>query len=162
VAEIGRQITKDYTDPLPLRLVGLLKGGCFLLADLARAIERETSLDFMAVRSYGQGTRSSGQLRVTKDLDDPIAGLDVLVIEDIVDTGQTLGRVLDMLRGREPRSLRVATLLDKPSRRVRDVELAYVGFEIPDEFVVGYGLDYAERYRNLRDICVLEAASGAP
>jgi hypoxanthine phosphoribosyltransferase len=159
VAEMGRRIQQDYPErpgEPPLRLVGILKGACFFLADLARAIDRPVSMDFICVHSYGQSTVSSGEIQITKDLDHEIADLDVLVIEDIVDTGLTLTYLLDVLRQRRPRSLRVATLLDKPGCRVRPVELAYVGFEIPNEFVVGYGMDHAQLYRNLPDICVLE------
>jgi len=154
VAEMGRQIAADYPDG-PLRLIAILKGACFFLSDLARSIQRDISLDFMGIASYGRNKTSSGEVRVTKDLDTEIAGLDVLVVEDIVDTGITLNYLCDVLQQRRPRSLRIAALLDKPSRRIKPVDVAYVGFEIPDEFVVGYGLDYGERYRNLRDICVL-------
>jgi hypoxanthine phosphoribosyltransferase len=159
VAELGRQIATDYPDG-PLRLIAILKGACFFLSDLARAIGRDVSLDFMGISSYGRSKTSSGEVRLTKDLDNEIAGLDVLVVEDIVDTGITLTYLCHVLEQRKPRSLRVAALLDKPSRRIRPVDLAYVGFQIPDEFVVGYGLDYDEKYRNLRDICVL--AEGLP
>jgi hypoxanthine phosphoribosyltransferase len=153
VAEMGRQITADY--PGPVRLIAILKGACFFLSDLARAIDRDVSLDFMGIASYGRNKTSSGEVRVTKDLDTEIAGLDVLVVEDIVDTGITLNYLCHVLQQRKPRSLRIATLLDKPSRRIKPVDVAYTGFQIPDEFVVGYGLDYGEKYRNLRDICVL-------
>jgi hypoxanthine phosphoribosyltransferase len=163
VAEMGRQIAADYGDR-PLRLIAILKGACFFVSDLARAIGRDVSLDFMGIASYGRNKTSSGEVRVTKDLDNEIAGLDVLVVEDIVDTGITLTYLCHVLEQRKPRSLRIATLLDKPSRRLQAVEVAYTGFQIPDEFVVGYGLDYAEQYRNLRDICVLAegAAEGTP
>jgi hypoxanthine phosphoribosyltransferase len=160
VAELGRQISEDYREAESLHLVGMLRGACFFFADLARAIGRDTSMDFMRVRSYGDGTESSGEILVTKDLEEDIGGLDVLIVEDIVDSGRTAACLNTLLSRRNPRSLRIATLLNKPSRRVTPVELAYVGFEIPDEFVVGYGLDYAERYRNLPDICVLEMAAG--
>ena len=155
VAEMGRQIAADYPDA-PLRLIAILKGACFFLSDLARAIGRDVSIDFMGIASYGRDKTSSGEVRVTKDLDNEIAGLDVLVVEDIVDTGITLNYLCQVLQQRKPKSLRIATLLDKPSRRVKPVDVAYIGFKIPDEFVVGYGLDYAEKYRNLADICVLE------
>ncbi|MBI3664949.1 MAG: hypoxanthine phosphoribosyltransferase [Acidobacteria bacterium] len=154
VAEMGRQITADYAEG-PLRLIAILKGACFFLCDLARAIDRDVSIDFMGISSYGRDTSSSGEVRVTKDLDHEIAGLDVLIVEDIVDTGITLDYLHRILEQRGPRSLRIAALLDKPSRRRKPVRLAYTGFQIPDQFVVGYGLDYGERYRNLADICVL-------
>jgi hypoxanthine phosphoribosyltransferase len=158
VAELGRRIAADYPprdgDP-PLHLIGVLKGAAVFVADLARAIDREVSFDFVAVRSYGGEVQSSGEIRLTKDIEEEIAGRDVLLVEDIVDTGLTVKWLCNHLRRRGPRTLRVAALLDKPGRRVEPVELKYVGFEIPDEFVVGYGLDYAQRYRNLADICVL-------
>jgi hypoxanthine phosphoribosyltransferase len=158
VAELGRRIAADYPasegDP-PLHLIGVLKGAAVFVADLARAIGREVSFDFIGVSSYGGGMQSSGEIRLSKDIDEEIGGRDVLLVEDIVDTGLTVEWLCKHLQRRGPRTLRIATLLDKPSRRVQPVELSYVGFEIPDEFVVGYGLDYAQRYRNLADICVL-------
>jgi hypoxanthine phosphoribosyltransferase len=154
VAEMGRQVAADYADR-PLRLIAILKGACFFLSDLARAIDGDVSIDFMGIASYGRSKSSSGEVKVTKDLDSEIAGLDVLIVEDIVDTGVTLTYLYKVLQQRKPHSLRIATLLDKPSRRIKPVDVAYVGFQIPDEFVVGYGLDYAEKYRNLSDICVL-------
>ena len=156
IREMGSQIAADYPDGR-LRLICILKGACFFLADLARAIPRDVGLDFMGIASYGKNQTSSGQVRVTKDLDASIEGADVLIVEDIVDSGVTLQYLTNMLEQRHPRSLRIAALLDKPERRLRKVDVAYVGFEIPDEFVVGYGLDFDERYRNLRDICVLSA-----
>lgn len=163
VEEMGRRITADYPErpgEPPLHLVGVLKGSIVFLADLARAIERHVSFDFIGAASYGSSTKSSGKIRLAKDLDQEIAGLDVLLIEDIVDTGLTVGWLLDHLERKNPRSIRVAALLDKPSRRVKPVSLAYVGFEIPDEFVVGYGLDYAQRHRNRADIAVLRGVKG--
>ncbi len=160
VAALGRQINDDYKATETLHLVGMLRGACFFFADLARSIARDTSMDFMRVRSYGDGTESSGEILVTKDLEEDIGGLDVLIVEDIVDSGRTASCLNTLLGRRNPRSLRIATLLDKPSRRITPVELAYVGFEIPDQFVVGYGLDFAERYRSLPDICVLETVGG--
>ncbi len=159
VAELGRHIARDYPDG-PLRLIAILKGACFFLSDLARAIERDVSLDFMGIASYGRSKTSSGEVRVTKDLDNEIAGLDVLIVEDIADTGITLNYLYQLLQQRKPRTLRVAALLDKPSRRLKPVDLAYIGFQIPDQFVVGYGLDYDDRYRNLSDICVLVDGPG--
>ena len=164
VAEIGRAIEADCpagTGLPPLRLIGVLKGAAVFLTDLARRIRRTLSVDFIGVASYGQATETLGQVRLTKDLDHDIAGLDVILVEDIVDTGLTLRYLLGLLERRQPRSLRVATLLDKPSQRVEPVELDYVGFEIPDEFVVGYGLDFDQQYRNLPDIRVLTGGTGA-
>ncbi len=155
VAELGARIDADYPSGT-LHLVGILKGACFFLADLARAIRRETIIDFMAIASYGKNKTTSGAVKLTKDLDLPVEGADVLLVEDIVDSGVTLNYLIHTLETRKPRSVRIAALLDKPERRIRPVELAYRGFEIPDEFVVGYGLDFAEKYRNLRDVCVLE------
>ena len=154
IRELGRQIDTDYPDGV--FLVGILKGACFFLADLARAISRPVRLDFIGISSYGKGKTSSGQVKLTRDLDSSIEGADVLIVEDIVDSGVTLSYLTNVLTQRRPRSLRIAALLDKPERRLRPVEVAYVGFEIPDEFVVGYGLDYAEHYRNLPDVCILE------
>ena len=154
VKAVARQITEDYKGER-VHLIGVLKGACFFLADLAREIDLETSIDFISVASYGKGKDSSGQVRLLKDLDTSIAGLNVILIEDILDTGRTLRYLLGILRQRKPKSLRVAALLDKPSRRLTPVKGDYVGFTIPNEFVVGYGLDYAERYRNLKDVCIL-------
>jgi hypoxanthine phosphoribosyltransferase len=155
IGEMGTQIDSDYPSGT-LHLVCILKGACFFLADLARSIEREVFVDFMGISSYGRGKTSSGAVKLTKDLDMTIEGADVLLVEDIVDTGVTITYLINILEQRKPKSIRIAALLDKPSRRLRPVKVAYTGFEIPDEFVVGYGLDYAERYRNLRDVCVLE------
>ncbi len=155
IAELGCQIDSDYPDGT-LYLICILKGACFFLADLARAIKRDTFIDFMGISSYGSGKTTSGEVRVTKDLDISVQGADLLIIEDIIDSGVTLNYLTQLLQQRHPRSVRIATLLDKPQRRMREVDVAYVGFQIPDEFVVGYGLDHAERYRNLRDVCVLE------
>ena len=132
-----------------------MKGACIFLSDLVRELGLDTSIDFIAVSSYGKGKQSSGQVRVLKDLDSSIQGLNVVLVEDILDTGLTLSYLLRILRQRKPKTLRVAALLDKPSRRIKDVKADYIGFKIPNEFVVGYGLDYAERYRNLKDVCIL-------
>ena len=156
VQEMGRQIAADYPDG-KLYLVCILKGACFFLSDLARAIPREVFIEFMGVSSYGTAKQTSGEVRVTKDIDVKLEDAHVLIVEDIVDSGVTLSYLLEVMKARKPRSLRITALLDKPERRQRPVQVSYVGFEIPDEFVVGYGLDYAERYRNLRDVCVLEA-----
>ncbi len=155
ILELGAEIDRDYPEGT-LFLICILKGACFFLADLARAIERDTFIEFIGISSYGKEKTSSGQVRVTKDLDISVEGADLLIVEDIIDSGVTLNYLTQLLQQRHPRSVRIATLLDKPERRVREVDVAYVGFQIPDEFVVGYGLDYAERYRNLRDVCILE------
>jgi len=155
VRELGAQIERDYPDG-PLFLVCILKGAFAFLADLSRAISRPVQIDFLSVSSYGKAKTSSGEVRLVKDLDMSIEGANVVVIEDIVDTGITLTYLIHVLSQRKPRSIRIAALLDKPSRRMRPIKVDYRGFEIPDEFVVGYGLDYAEQYRNLKDICVLE------
>lgn len=154
VRELGAQIDRDYPDG-NLHLICILKGGAFFLADLARAIRRDVVVDFIGISSYGQGKTTSGEVRITRDLDVSLEGDDVLIVEDIVDSGVTLNYLVHLLEQRRPRSIRIAALLDKPDRRQRPVEVAYVGFRIPDRFVVGYGLDYAERYRNLKDVCVL-------
>jgi hypoxanthine phosphoribosyltransferase len=155
ILELGAQIDHDYPDGT-LYLICILKGACFFLADLARAIKRDTFIDFMGISSYGKEKTSSGQVRVIKDLDIAVEGSDLLIVEDIIDSGITLNYLTQLLQQRNPKSVRIATLLDKPERRLRPVDVAYVGFHIPDEFVVGYGLDYAEKYRNLRDVCILE------
>lgn len=154
VREVAQQITKDYKGER-VHLIGVLKGACIFLSDLVREINLDTSIDFIAVSSYGKNKESSGQVRVLKDLDSSIESLNVILVEDILDTGLTLSYLLRVLEQRKPKSLRVAALLDKPSRRLKPVKGDYVGFTIPNEFVVGYGLDYAERYRNLKDVCVL-------
>jgi len=156
VREMGREIDRDYPDG-NLHLICILKGACFFLADLARALRRDAFVDFMGISSYGKGKTTSGEVKVTKDLDISVEGADLLIVEDIVDSGVTLNYLVNLLEQRKPRSIRIAALLDKPDRRQRPVDVAYVGFRIPDEFVVGYGLDYAERYRNLRDVCILES-----
>jgi hypoxanthine phosphoribosyltransferase len=157
VDELGRQLRSDYAGRTPI-LVGVLKGAVVFLADLMRAIDAPCECDFIAVSSYGASTRSSGIVELTKDLSVPIEGRDVLIVEDIVDTGRTLAYLLRNLETRQPRTVRVCALLDKVSRREVPVELDYVGFAIPDEFVVGYGLDFAGLYRNLPYIGVLDAA----
>jgi hypoxanthine phosphoribosyltransferase len=155
VAELAREIRADAGPDTPVHLVAVLKGAFIFLADLLRAFEGPVTCDFLAVSSYGGGTSSSGQVRLTKDLDRPIEGRDVVLIEDIADTGLTLSYIQEMLRNRAPRTLRTACLLSKPSRRTIDVPVEYIGFEIPDRFVIGYGLDVDERYRNLPDIGVM-------
>ncbi|MFB3829762.1 MAG: hypoxanthine phosphoribosyltransferase [Bryobacteraceae bacterium] len=155
IQQLGAQIGRDYPNG-SLHLICILKGACFFFADLARAIKRDVYVDFMGISSYGKDKKTSGEVKVTKDLDYSLEDAHVLLVEDIVDSGITLSYLMHVLEQRKPRSIRIAALLDKPDRRQRPVEVAYVGFRIPDEFVVGYGLDYAERYRNLRDVCVLE------
>jgi hypoxanthine phosphoribosyltransferase len=154
VRAVAQHITRDFKGER-VHLIGVLKGACIFLSDLVREINLETSIDFIAVSSYGRSKDSSGQVRLLKDLDTSIKGLNVILVEDILDTGLTLNYLLRVLRQRKPRALRVAALLDKPSRRLQPVKADYIGFTIPNEFVVGYGLDYAERYRNLKDVCVL-------
>jgi hypoxanthine phosphoribosyltransferase len=154
VREVAHQITKDFKGER-IHLIGVLKGACIFLSDLVREINLETSIDFIAVSSYGKNKESSGQVRLVKDLDSSIEGLNVIVVEDILDTGITLTYLLRVLAQRKPKSLRIAALLDKPSRRIKEVKADYIGFKIPNDFVVGYGLDYAERYRNLKDVCIL-------
>lgn len=155
IQEIGDQVSRDYAGK-SVHLVCVLKGGSFFMCELAKRITVPVSLDFMSVSSYGSGTKSSGVVRIVKDLDEPLQGKDVLVVEDIVDSGRTLSYLMEMLRDRKPASLRLCTLLDKPDRRVVDVNVDYTGFQIPDEFVVGYGLDFDQKYRNLPYIGVVE------
>lgn len=155
IKEIGEQISRDYAGR-QVHLVCVLKGGSFFMCELAKRITVPVSLDFMSVSSYGSETKSSGVVKIVKDLDESLKGKDVIVIEDIVDSGRTLSYLMEMLKNREPASLRLCTLLDKPERRVVDVHVDYTGFQIPDEFVVGYGLDYDQRYRNLPYIGIVE------
>ena len=155
IKELGAQIAADYRDG-DLYLLGILKGAFVFLSDLARAIQRPVKIDFIGISSYGKGKTSSGEVKLTRDLDSTIEGADVLVVEDIVDSGVTLTYLVHVLEQRRPRSIRIVALLDKPERRKAPVKVDYVGFQIPDEFVIGYGLDFAEDYRNLRDVCVLE------
>jgi hypoxanthine phosphoribosyltransferase len=154
VAEMGAQITRELNGET-LVMVGVLKGAAPFLADLARAVEADATFDFVATSSYGQGQRSSGAVKLIKDLDQPIEGKNVLVVEDILDTGLTLSYLRKLFLQQHPKTLRIATLLDKPSRRIEKIEPDYVGFSIPNLFVIGYGMDYAERYRNLPDICIM-------
>src|SRR3954471_18832131 len=156
VAELGAQISKDYVDRR-LVLVSVLKGSFVFTADLARAIDGQLRVEFLGVRSYGEGTSSSGVVQITQDLSRPIEGEDVLIVEDIVDTGLTIAHLLELLRTRHPASVKVCALLHKPARTKVEVPIHYLGFTIEDRFVVGYGLDWAERYRNLPFIGVVEA-----
>ena len=155
IKELGAEITRDYAGLNPL-LIGVLKGACFFLSDLLRAIDTRVSIEFMAISSYGSSTRTSGEVRIMKDLDVAIEGRHILVVEDIVDTGLTLSYLLANLASRGAASVKLAALLDKHERRQKEVKIDYLGFQIPDEFVVGYGLDFAERYRNLPFIAVLK------
>ena len=155
IQEIGDQISRDYAGK-QVHLVCVLKGGSFFMCELAKRISVPVSLDFMSVSSYGSDTKSSGVVKIVKDLDESLKDKVVVVVEDIVDSGRTLSYLLEMLRDRGPRSLRLCTLLDKPERRVVEVKVDYTGFQIPDQFVVGYGLDYDQRYRNLPYIGVVE------
>ena len=154
IKEMGEQISRDYAGK-QIHLICVLKGGSFFMCELAKRITTDVSLDFMSVSSYGSDTKSSGVVKIVKDLDESIQGKDVLVVEDIIDSGRTLSYLMEMLRDRKPASLKLCTLLDKPNRRVVDVDVDYTGFQIPDEFVVGYGLDYDQRYRNLPYIGVI-------
>lgn len=155
IEAMGKQISKDY-EGRQVHLICILKGGAFFMCELAKRITVPVSLDFMSVSSYGDRMSSSGVVRIAKDLDESIEGKDVLIVEDIIDSGRTLYYLMDTLRQRHPKSLHLCTLLDKPERREKEVRVDYVGFEIPDEFVVGYGLDYAQKYRNLPYIGVVE------
>ena len=157
IREMGAEISRDYPHG-NLHFICILKGACFFLTDLARAMHRDVFVDFMGISTYGKGKTSSGEVKVTKDLDISLEGADVLIVEDIVDSGVTLNYLMHLMEQRRPKSLRIATLLDKPERRQRPVAVSYVGFRIPDKFVVGYGLDFDEKYRNLDDICILEEA----
>ncbi|HEY1732181.1 MAG TPA: hypoxanthine phosphoribosyltransferase [Terriglobales bacterium] len=158
VAELGARITSDFAGE-PVVLIGVLKGATIFLADLAREIKLDCSFDFLAVSSYGSGKHHSGEVKLVKDVDHSMEGKNVILVEDILDTGLTLTYIRKLLEAHQPKSVRIAALLDKVSRRIQPVRADYAGFEIPDEFVVGYGLDFAERYRNLPDVCVLETTS---
>ncbi len=155
VEELAAEIDRDYPDGT-LYLIGILKGACIFLADLTRAIRRPVRFDFIGTSSYGPQRHSSGEVKVTKDLDISIEGAHVLIVEDIIDTGITLTYLMRLFEQRKPQSVKVAALLDKPEHRQRPIEADYVGFRIPNVFVVGYGLDFAEDYRDLKDVCVLE------
>lgn len=155
IKEIGMQISKDY-EGRQVHLICVLKGGSFFMCELAKRITVPVSFDFMSVSSYGGETKSSGIVKIVKDLDEPIKDKDVIIVEDIIDSGRTLSYLMELLEQRGPKSLSLCTLLDKPDRRVVDVKVDYTAFQIPDEFVVGYGLDYDQRYRNLPYIGVVE------
>ena len=157
VAELGEQISRDYQGK-NLLMVSVLKGSVVFMADLMRAVKIPMAIDFMSVSSYGDGVKTTGVVKILKDLDHPVAGYDLLIVEDILDSGLTLSYLSELLRAREPKSIKLLTLLDKPERRQADVKADYVGFAVPDKFVVGYGLDYGERYRNLPFVGVLKAS----
>ena len=154
IRAMGEQISRDYAGK-QIHMICVLKGGSFFMCELAKRITTQVSIDFMSVSSYGSDTKSSGVVKIVKDFDESIQGKDVLVVEDIVDSGRTLSYLMEMLRDRKPASLKLCTLLDKPDRRVVDVDVNYTGFQIPDAYVVGYGLDYDQRYRNLPYIGVI-------
>ena len=156
VAELGQQISRDYAGQ-SIVMIGVLKGAAIFLSDLARSVEVDCTFDFVAVTSYGKGSSSSGAVKLIKDLDAPIEGKHVIIVEDILDTGITLEYLRKMFERHHPKSLKIAALLDKPSRRLQAVHADYVGFSIPNAFVVGYGMDYAERFRNLPEICIMPA-----
>ena len=155
IRELGAQIAADYAGRTPM-LVSVLRGSYIFMADLTRAIDLDLTVDFMAVSSYGAGTVSSGQVEIKKDLSDSIEDRDLIIVEDILDSGNTLYYLMDVLRARQPASIRICTLMDKPERRTKPITADYVGFTIPDAFIVGYGLDYAEKYRNLPYVGVLK------
>ena len=161
ISEVAAQISRDYQGK-EIHLICILKGGVFFTCELAKRLELPVTLDFMSVSSYGNDTKSSGVVRIVKDLDEPLAGKDVLIVEDIIDSGRTLSYLIEVLKQRGPESIRLCTLLDKPERRVKkQVTVDYTCFTIPDEFVVGYGLDYAQKYRNLPYICLLYTSDAA-
>ncbi|MBC8534604.1 hypoxanthine phosphoribosyltransferase [Yeguia hominis] len=155
VARLGKQISEDYRDK-NLLMISILKGSVVFMADLMRAVTIPARIDFMSVSSYGSGVKTSGVVRILKDLDKPIEGYDLLIVEDILDSGMTLDYIVGILKARNPRSIRICTLFDKPERRVTDIKADYVGLQVPDEFIVGYGLDFDEVYRNLPFIGVLK------
>ena len=155
INEVAAKISEDYAGK-QVHMICILKGGVFFTCELAKRMTVPVSLDFMSVSSYGKDTKSSGVVKIVKDLDESLEGKDVIVVEDIIDSGRTLSYLLELLKKRHPNSMRLCTLLDKPDRRVREVHVDYVGFEIPDEFVVGYGLDYAQKYRNLPYIGIVD------
>lgn len=155
VRELGALISGEYAGK-QVHLIGILKGAVFFMCELAKRITVPVTMDFMNVSSYGDATESSGVIRIAKDLDETLEGKDVIIVEDIIDSGRTLSYLLEVLAQRKPNSMKLCTLLDKPERRVKDVKVDYVGFDIPDEFVVGFGLDYAQKYRNLPYIGVVE------
>jgi hypoxanthine phosphoribosyltransferase len=154
VAEMGEQISHDFAGQKVL-LIGVLKGATIFLSDLARCISLDATFDFLSTSSYGKGHRQSGEVRLLKDVDHSVEGQNIILVEDILDTGVTLTYLRNMLQAHQPRVLKIAALLDKPARRIKKIEGDYIGFTIPNKFVVGYGLDYAERYRNLPDVCVI-------
>lgn len=159
VSRMGQQISRDFAGESVV-LIGVLKGAVFFLSDLARQIELDATFDFIAVRSYGTKKETTGEVQLIKDVTTPLRDVNLILVEDILDTGLTLTFLKKHFLAHQPRAFRIAALLDKPSRRAANIQADYVGFQIPDKFVIGYGLDYAERYRNLKDICILEDVSG--
>ncbi len=155
VARIGKEISKDYAGKTPI-LISVLKGAFIFMADLVRNVTVPCTLDFMSVSSYGSGTRTSGEVQIIKDLDTNIEGKDVIIVEDILDSGVTLSYIIKLLEARKPNSMKICALFDKPERHKVKIDLAYKGIEVPNEFIVGYGLDFAEKYRNLPDVCILK------
>ena len=155
ICELADQISSDYEGKV-IHIISILKGGVFFTTELAKHIKEPVTFDFMSVSSYGNGTESTGRVRILKDLDEPLEGKDVLIVEDIIDSGNTLSYLMTVLKGRKPASMKLCTLLDKPERRVTEVTVDYKGFGIPDKFVVGYGMDYAQKYRNLPYIGVVQ------
>lgn len=155
IVEIGKKISEDYKGK-DLLIIGVLKGAFVFMADLIRCIDIPVEVDFMAVSSYGDSTKSSGVVRILKDLDKPIDNKEILIVEDIIDTGLTLNYLVNNLESRGAKNVEICTLLDKPERRKIEMKIKYKGFDIPDEFVIGYGIDYAEKYRNLKEICILK------
>lgn len=155
IQQLGKEISEHYKDKFPL-MIGILKGSWIFFADLIRAIDVDCQVEFMSVSSYNGGTSSTGTITIVKDLSVPIDGRDVIIVEDIIDTGLTISHLVPLLMSRNANSVTVATLLSKPSRREIEVDAKYIGFEIPDKFVIGYGLDFAQKYRGLPDICVLD------
>lgn len=155
VLELGQKISRDY-EGKNLMLISILKGSIVFMSDLMRSITTRCQIDFLAVSSYGSGTKTTGEVKIIKDLDDSLEGFDIVIVEDILDSGMTLHYVMNLLKNRNPASINICTLLDKPSRRKVQVQAKYVGFEVPDEFVVGYGLDYAQKYRNLPFVGILK------
>ena len=161
VARLGKEITEYYSEKedLNLLVIGLLRGSFVFMADLIRVIHLPLMVDFMTVSSYGEGTESSGNVKVVMDLDEPVEGKDILMVEDIIDTGNTFNKVIGLIKYRRPRSLNICTFLSKPSRRVVDIPIDFCGMEIPDEFVCGYGLDFAQKYRNLPYVGILQKSA---
>ncbi len=156
IAELGKEITEEYKDKGELVVVGILRGAAMFMSNLALSIDKNVGIDFMSVSSYGQSSESSGTVRILKDLEEDVSGKNILIVEDIVDSGRTLNYLIKILQDRDAKSVKIATLLDKEDRRTSYVKVDFVGFKVPNEFIVGYGLDYAQKFRNVEDICVLK------